>query len=41
MTTRPDKAKAAAMLAAIARFKQAPPRSEIIGLLSANTLERL
>lgn len=36
-TTRPDKARAGAMLAAIARFKQSPPRAVILGLLSANT----
>ena len=36
-STRPDKARAAAMLEAIARFKGSPPRSEIVGLLSART----
>lgn len=39
-TTRPDRDKAAAMLAAIARFEKAPPRSEIIGLLSAQASAR-
>lgn len=38
-TTRPDKARAAAMLQAIARFKQSPPRSEIVGLLNGPTSE--
>lgn len=36
-TTRPDKAKASAMLAAIARFKTSPHRSVIVGLLTAPT----
>lgn len=40
LTTRPDRDKAAAMLEAIARFERAPPRSEIIGLLSAHTSAR-
>ena len=36
-TTRPDKAKAAAMLEAIARFKTSPHRSVIVGLLNVRT----
>ena len=39
-STRPDKTRAAAMLAAIARFKGSPPRSVIVGLLSARTSAR-
>ena len=38
-STRPDKTKAAAMLSAIARFKPSPPRSVIVGLLTAPTSE--
>lgn len=38
-STRPDKAKAAAMLSAIARFKNSPHRASIIGLLSGTTSE--